>query len=63
MRTTIWIPDDIVGEMKDEAWRRRVSLSKYLVDLHLRNKGYREGVKSPADSAVYFKPMPKGGKR
>jgi len=63
MRTTIWIPDEIVQGMKDEAWRRRISLSKYLVSLHV-GKGCQTKVAPVAEEADgFFRPQPKGGTR
>lgn len=34
MRTTIYIPDDLVDEIKEAAWREKISVSGYLIGLH-----------------------------
>jgi len=34
MRTTIYMPDELVGSVKEIAWRSRKSVSEYLMDLH-----------------------------
>ena len=45
MRTTIWIPDELAKDMKEEAWRQRKSLSAYLVGLHKGTQWGSGGVK------------------
>lgn len=37
MKVTIWIPDDLVDEIKESAYQSRKSVSGYLVDLHRVN--------------------------
>lgn len=34
MRTTIYIPDNLIDEIREEAWKQRLSVSKYLIHLH-----------------------------
>jgi len=34
MRTTIYVPDELVDGLKESAWVSRKSVSEYLLDLH-----------------------------
>jgi hypothetical protein len=34
MRINIWIPDDLIEGVKESAYKKRKSVSQYLVDLH-----------------------------
>lgn len=38
MKVMIWIPDNLVDEVKDAAWKSKMSVSNYLVSLH-RDRG------------------------
>jgi len=61
MRTTIWVPDDVIKDMKEAAWRKRLSLSRYLVGLHVGD--VVEKVAPAVKVDVGFYPQPKGGKK
>ena len=63
MRTTIWIPDEVIKEMKEEAWRQRKSLSGYLVGLHTGGVVKKSVAPIGKEVVGFFNPQPKGGKR
>ena len=45
MRVNIWIPDDLVDEIREYAHKAKESVSGYLVGLHRANMGYRDSAK------------------